>query len=151
MDPFFIRTAEAADIEAMAGLLNRLFSLEQDFLPDIAKQRQGLSLFLDGCGKHRCLLVAEAYGRARGMVSAQIVISTAEGAFCALVEDLVVEPEYRGRGMGKALLKALEAWAVAHGLARLQLLADRNNYPALAFYRHCGWQNTRLICLRKHP
>jgi GNAT superfamily N-acetyltransferase len=65
------------------------------------------------------------------------------------VEDLVVAEEERGRGIGRRLLDAIEAWARAEGAARLQLLADRENAPALAFYARLGWRSTRLIGLRR--
>lgn len=151
MDPFIIRFATIADIDDMVGLLNQLFSLEQDFVPDAEKQRRGLVLFLEECGKHRCLLVADIFGRARGMVSAQILISTAEGSQCALMEDLVVDAAYRGRGLGRALLTAVEVQMAKRGITRLQLLVDMDNIPAFEFYKACLWQQTRLICLRRYP
>jgi GNAT superfamily N-acetyltransferase len=83
------------------------------------------------------------------MVTAQLVVSTAEGARSALVEDLVVDAAERGRGVGASLLGAIEAWARARGATRLQLLADRENAPALAFYARMGWTGTRLVCLRR--
>ncbi len=55
----------------------------------------------------------------------------------------------RRAGVGRALLQALEAWAHARGIQRLQLLYDTSNEPALRFYQHLGWQATRLACLRK--
>jgi hypothetical protein len=39
-------------------------------------------------------------------------------------------------------------WARASGLARLQLLADRRNRLALAFYDRLAFQATNMICLR---
>ncbi len=45
-------------------------------------------------------------------------------------------------------LASLVSWSVKRGLTRLQLLADRNNRPALDFYRRIGWRSTQLICLR---
>ena len=39
--------------------------------------------------------------------------------------------------------------AASKKVSRLQLLADRNNSPALTFYDKAGWQMTELICLRK--
>jgi hypothetical protein len=39
-----IRKAEPEDIQALAGLLQELFSIEKDFTPDAAKQRKGLRL-----------------------------------------------------------------------------------------------------------
>ncbi len=97
----------------------------------------------------RAVLVAERAGRVVGMVTAQLVVSTAEGAPSALVEDMVVDAPWRGLGAGRALLEAIEAWALERGATRLQLLADRENAPALAFYGRMGWAGTRLVCLRR--
>lgn len=144
-----VRPAVSADMDAMVQLLQTLFALEEDFRPDPRRQRQGLKLLLDGCGKHRCLLVAEAEGTVIAMASVQILISTAEGGLVGLVEDVVVHTNHRGRGVGRQLMAAISAWADRHGLTRLQLLADRNNQPALDFYKSMGWQTTQLICFRK--
>jgi hypothetical protein len=46
-------------------------------------------------------------------------------------------------------MAAISTWADRHGLTRLQLLADRNNRPALDFYARLGWRQTQLICLRR--
>ena len=69
----------------------------------------------------------------------------------AWVEDLVVRPDQRGRGVGRLLLDAVTIWAKRRGLTRLQVLADCENETALGFYRHQGWQATRMICLRLRP
>jgi GNAT superfamily N-acetyltransferase len=47
------------------------------------------------------------------------------------------------------VLEAIEAWALARGATRLQLVADRENAPALAFYARLGWRATRLVALRR--
>jgi ribosomal protein S18 acetylase RimI-like enzyme len=144
-----IRNADAGDLEAMKDLLGALFSLEADFAVDAERQHRGLSLMLDGCGKHRCVKVAEVEGRVVGMCTAQTLISTAEGGIVALVEDMVVHERFRGQGIGRWLMESVEAWAREHGANRLQLLADRTNASALEFYHRLGWQSTRLICLRR--
>lgn len=145
-----IRPAASGDVDGLVRLLGVLFSIESDFRPDEARQRRGLALLLadpEGCA----VLVAERDGAVRGMVTGQLVVSTAEGGRSVLVEDLVVEAAERGRGVGRALLAALERWGTARGATRLQLLADRENLPALAFYAREGWSSTRLVCLRRHP
>lgn len=138
----------AADVDRLVGLLRQLFELEADFHPDDARQRAGLRMMLDDA-ERRTVLVAERGGAVVGMVTAQLVVSTAEGAPSGLVEDMVVDVAERGRGVGAALLRAIEAWARARGATRLQLLADRGNAPALAFYARMGWAGTRLVCLRR--
>jgi GNAT superfamily N-acetyltransferase len=146
-----IRRAEYTDIDAMSDLLHELFDIEADFTTDPERQKRGLRLLVDGCGKHRAVLVAGWGRRVVGMATAQLVISTAAGGLSAWVEDLVVASEHRGQGIGRRLLSTLSAWAVEVGAVRLQLVADRDNLPALRFYRDQGWQETRLLCLRKGP
>ena len=144
-----IRNAVLSDIEPMVGLLKQLFAIEADFIFDADKHRRGLRLLLDGCHKHKCIKVAEYDQRVVGMCSAQTLISSAEGGMVALVEDLVVDKKFRGRGIGALLMKSIEAWRNTLGLKRLQLLADCQNRPALDFYKNNGWESTRLICIRK--
>ena len=133
----------------MRRLLEQLFAIEQDFVPDPEKQQRGLALLLDST-KSR-IFVAEQAGRIVGMLTVQLLISTAEGGTAGLVEDVVVDEAYRDRGIGKALLQHLEAWAIQTGTTRLQLLADRNNHSALGFYEKQGWSATGLIGLRRFP
>lgn len=131
----------------MTRLLGELFSIEQDFTLDEVKQRAGLQQLLASDGS--CVLVAEFKQRVVGMCSVQTLVSTAEGGKVGLLEDLVIDRDYRGQGIGQNLLQALEQWAAVHGIPRLQLLADRHNHEALAFYRNRGWSETSLLGLRK--
>ena len=147
MGQALIRPARPADLEALVGLLRLLFFIEADFAFDPARQRQGLAMLLAHDGA--VVLVAEAAGEVVGMCSGQLTISTAEGGFTLLVEDMVVADAWQGRGLRRELLAALELWAAARKIERLQLLADRNNTAALEFYRKLGWQATELICLRR--
>ena len=83
------------------------------------------------------------------MSTAQLVVSTVEDGFSALVEDLVVTETMRRRAIGRSLLASIEAWGRQHCATRLQLKAVTHNSPALNFYRKRGWQFTRLTCLLK--
>lgn len=142
-----IRRARADDLAAMVALLKSLFALESDFTFAEEKQKRGLELLLSA--ENALLLVAEVENKVVGMVSGQLTISTAEGGYALLLEDLVIESGCRGRGIGRRLVVELENWARAQGVSRLQLLADCDNLPALDFYQHLGWQETRLICRRR--
>jgi ribosomal protein S18 acetylase RimI-like enzyme len=143
-----IRPARSGDIEAMVSLLRLLFTIEEDFDIDEERQRRGLALMLDN--RQGVLLVAEVEGQVIGMCSGQILISTAEGGPALLMEDVVVAEGFRGHGTGRLLVTAMGEWAAAQGASRLQLLADRKNNYALAFYARLGWRTTGLICLRKY-
>lgn len=148
MPPLAIRTARTDDLPALVALLAELFALEPDFAVDPARQRRGLELLLED-RLRRTVLVAEAGGTILGMVTGQLVVSTAEGAASVWVEDMVVTSSARRGGVGKRLLRAVEEWGKARGATRLSLLADRENAAALAFYAARGWAGTRMVCLRR--
>ena len=142
-----IRNARIEDVDVLVDLLGELFSIEADFSVDGTRQRRGLHLMLDGCGRHRCVKVAEADGRVVGMCTAQMLISTAEGGLVALIEDMVVAAPHRGKKIGRRLMESIEVWARDLGATRLQLLAARTNTDGMGFYDRIGWQPTRLVCL----
>ena len=142
-----IREAVSGDIDCLIPLLKELFSIEADFCFNEELQRRGLTIMLEPC-ESRCLLIASAGNRIIGMASIQTLISTAEGGGAGIIEDVVVRPEWRGKGIGRCLLETIEVWAHTKGLNRIQLLADSTNTPALEFYKNRGWMTTKLICLR---
>jgi GNAT superfamily N-acetyltransferase len=143
-----IRAATAADLDSLVRLLGLLFSIEADFRPNPPRQRHGLLLMIEE-PERRVVLVADRAGAIIGMVTVQLVVSTAEGAPSAWVEDMVVDEKARGGGVGRRLLQAAERWARGRGATRFQLLADRANRPAHRFYRRMGWCGTQLVCLRR--
>jgi len=142
-----VRGATVKDLDAMVRLLGVLFSIESDFRPDPSRQRRGLAMLLGD--PRSAVLVAEVQGTVVGMATVQLLVSTAEGDLSGLVEDVVVDESARRARIGTLLVEACEQWARARNATRLQLLADRDNAPALAFYARRGWRHTRLACMRK--
>ena len=64
--------------------------------------------------------------------------STFAGKAGIYLEDLFVEPEFRGQGIGKALLKNLARRCVDEGLPRLQWWVLDWNAPSIAVYKALG-------------
>jgi GNAT superfamily N-acetyltransferase len=143
-----IRNGLLKDVDDLVELLHELFSLEVDFEFNSKCQRKGFEFMLAE-NPDRMVWVAEIEGKVVGMCTAQVLISTAEGGEAALVEDVLVRTEYRGIGIGRKLMAALEKWAIKRGIHRLQLLADHENAPALEFYSKLGWWPTQLGCWRR--
>lgn len=140
--------ATAADLPYMADLLAELFALESDFKPDRKKQISGLRTILDEpeLGK---LFVLRVDGKVAGMANALFTISTAEGGRALLLEDVIVSREHRGGGLGRQLVEHVLSWAKLRGIVRITLLADRNNQPALDFYRKLGFGDSNMTVLRR--
>ncbi|OGR13494.1 MAG: GNAT family N-acetyltransferase [Desulfobacterales bacterium RIFOXYA12_FULL_46_15] len=149
MKSFIVRNAELQDIESLVRLLEQLFSIEKDFEFNPETHRMGLRLMLEGCNRHRTVKVAVCNDKIVGMCTAQTRISTARGSITAVLEDLVVDADYRHQGIGQGLLSEISQWAQKRGIGHLQLLADKDNSPALTFYKHNEWQETNLVCLTR--
>lgn len=82
--------------------------------------------------------VAEVAGEVVGLAVWFVSYSTWRGRHGLYLEDLYVRPEHRGAGLGRALLAALAAEAVARDYARLEWSVLDSNTPAIDFYRAVG-------------
>jgi GNAT superfamily N-acetyltransferase len=142
-----IDAATDEDVPRLCELLGHLFDQEADFRPDRDRQAAGLRLILSDPARGTILVAREAR-RVVGMVSLLFTISTAEGGPVALLEDMVVEPERRRAGIGRALLDAAIDHARAAGLARITLLTDRANEAALRFYGREGFEPSAMTPMR---
>jgi GNAT superfamily N-acetyltransferase len=140
--------AVETDIADLVSLLSVLFNIEKDFNPDLSKQQKGLELLIKNKATATIQVARNSSGKAIGMVTAQLVISTAQGAASAWIEDMVVDAEYRGCGVGKELLQQTLAWAKTKGATRAQLLVDISNTDALGYYEHLKWESTQLQARR---
>ncbi len=141
--------ARADDVPSMVELLAALFAIEADFTSDRDRQERGLRLLLDE--PRAAVVVARDGARVVGMATAQLVISTAEGGPAMWIEDVVVTPDRRGRGIGRLLLDELLSWGRARGVCRAQLQVDEGNDAGRRFYARLGWGRTHLRSLHLWP
>ena len=77
-------------------------------------------------------LVEEIDGQSVAVLQAQQTLETAH------IKALVVQKEYRGRGLGMALLKKLEVEARSRGIKSITL--STKSYQAKDFYLKAGYQ-----------
>ena len=139
-----IRTTEERDFPAILEMLDELLGFEQDFAPDPIKQRRALRMLL--ARDESTIFTAEnpATGEVLGHCSVQLLVSSCEGAYSGLIEDIVVIPAARGQGIGTQLLEAAIQWSVKHGATRMQLVCDDQNPTAARLYEHLGWERVHL-------
>ncbi len=136
------------DLDAMADLLIGLFAQEHDFTPDRSKQLTALARILAEPARAR-LFVARLGGRVVAMANIQIGISTAEGGEVMMIEDVIVDPALRGRGLGRALLRHVFDWGTSQGMTRATLLTDHDNLAAQTFYARMGFTPSAMRVLRR--
>ncbi len=67
-----------------------------------------------------------------------------------MMYHLAVEASLRGRGIGEALMSALEERLRAKGCLRYYLLVTTDNDEAIRFYERRGWERLELFIYAKN-
>jgi GNAT superfamily N-acetyltransferase len=68
--------------------------------------------------------------------------SAANRRTAAWVNDVLIEPEHRGKGYGRAIMTAAEAEVAARGVDRIALNVFAHNTPARTLYESLGYEVT---------
>src|SRR6202043_548806 len=98
-----IEPATEADLDELSEMLGGLSAQEGGFRPDKEKQLRGLKLIFEQPSRGR-VFVLRRDGVIVGMINLLFTISTAEGGFVMLLEDLVVHKQFQSHGDGSKLL-----------------------------------------------
>ena len=132
-----IRPAKAEDAANIASLIRELAVYEKlEHLANATPEDLIRHLFGDRPAAE--VLIAEIDGEAVGFALYFSTFSTFRGQPGTYLEDLFVRPEYRGQGIGKALLSSVAKVAVERGSGRLEWSVLDWNKPSIEFYRSQG-------------
>ena len=93
-DSIRIEPATIEDLSELTDLVMSLMAIEADFKPNAEKQRHGLQLILEQPSRGRIFVLRNDH-KVIGMVNLLFTISTAEGGFVILLEDLIIHPQHR--------------------------------------------------------
>jgi GNAT superfamily N-acetyltransferase len=140
-----MRRAEERDVPAIVGLLaaDQLGATRDGVrtAEDLAAYRQAFHA-VDSDGAH-LLVVAEADGEIVGTFQLSFLPGLARrGALRAQIESVRVREDYRGRGLGEAMM----VWAIDEARRRdcaiVQLTSDKSRHAAHRFYGRLGFAAT---------
>ncbi|MGI9103253.1 MAG: GNAT family N-acetyltransferase [Terriglobales bacterium] len=132
-----IRPAREEDIPLILAFIRELAEYER--APEQAVARPE-DLLRDGWGpepKFR-VVIADWSGQPAGFALFFYNYSTWQGRPGLYLEDLFVRPQFRGKGIGKALLVYLAKLAVRENCGRFQWQVLDWNTPAIDFYEALG-------------
>lgn len=132
-----IRAATAADIPLIAKLIRALAEYER-LAHEVRFDEAVLGQKLFGPRPYAEVVIGEIDGTPQGFALFFHNFSTFEGKPGIYLEDLFVQPEARGSGLGKALLSHLAALAIERDCARLEWSVLDWNEPAIGFYKSLG-------------
>ncbi|MEU3012459.1 GNAT family N-acetyltransferase [Nocardia asteroides] len=132
-----VRRATSTDVATIVGLVHELAEYEK--APEqCTLTAEQLHDALFGAAPALFAHVAELDGVVVGCAIWFLNYSTWDGVHGIYLEDLYVRPEARGTGLGRALVAALAAEAVARGYSRVSWSVLTWNTPSIAFYESLG-------------
>lgn len=147
--PEGVRLARPEDVPDVLRLIRALADYERE--PDAVQTTEAdLRRWVFGEDPVASVLVAEVAGAVVGMALWFRTYSTWTGVPGIYLEDLFVDPQARGSGLGKALLTALARIAVDRGYRRVEWAVLDWNTPSIEFYEALGarpmqeWSTYRL-------
>ena len=150
--PPALRAAQSSDVPVILDLIRGLADYEKlshEVMATEARLQQSLFPAGNEAPAAHCI-IAEADGAAAGFALYFFNYSTFLARPGLYLEDLFVKPEFRGRGLGRALLLHLAKLANQRGCGRMEWTVLDWNQPAIDFYESLGakrlkeWQVCRL-------
>jgi ribosomal protein S18 acetylase RimI-like enzyme len=143
-----LRAYEARDADALREMMAELQDAIREFDPGLPVGSAMASAYFDytqrSCvERDGAIFVAEDGGQPVGFVTVLARVpfeglDSPAGEY-AYVMDLHVRPPYRRRGIGTALMREAERYAMAQGARDLRILVLSAN-PAVRLYRALGFQ-----------
>jgi ribosomal protein S18 acetylase RimI-like enzyme len=131
-----ITEIEDADVSAVVSLWERcaLTRPWNDPVADIALARKNANATI-------------LLGRENGRIVASAMVG--HDGHRGWVYYVAVDPDWRGQGLGRAIMTAAEDWLRQAGIAKLQLLVRRDNARASAFYETIGYDEAQVAVFAK--
>jgi GNAT superfamily N-acetyltransferase len=121
-------TTDAADIARLFATLG--YPIQPD---DVPSRLARLDAITDAV-----LLAMDGTGSALGLIALHSFPIVHVAQPIALITGLVVSPDARGRGVGRALVEAARSWAIERGCDRLMVTSAEHRADAHAFYPAVG-------------
>lgn len=134
---FRIRQATAQDCALILSFIRQLAEYEK-LAHEVVATVAGLQHHLFGPESRAEVLIGEVDGQPAGFALYFHNFSTFVGKPGIYLEDLFVKQEFRGRGLGKALLQTLAGIARQRECGRLEWCVLDWNTPAIDFYKSLG-------------
>ncbi len=136
-DKLTIRETSRKDIPLIYTLIRELADYEK-LSHSVTADEDMLERNLFGKTKYAYVVIAEYEGVAAGQALFFYNFSTFKGKPGIYLEDLYVRPEFRNKGIGKALLNYLIELAREQDCGRVEWVVLDWNESAINFYKNMG-------------
>jgi GNAT superfamily N-acetyltransferase len=134
---FQIRPLTRREVPVLLKLVRELARFER-LEHEIQATVRSLNASLFGRNRVACALLARCDGEPAGYAIYYFTFSSFVGRRGLWLDDLYVRPEFRGKGLGRALLQAVAKVGAKQNCGRFEWTALDWNKRALDFYRRLG-------------
>ena len=138
--------------EVLKEDLSELSVLYQQLIPnnvDLSKMEQVFSSNKEN--PNHMILVAKDKGRVIGtLLSSCCEMLFGECKSFMVVEDVVVDEQYRRQGVGELLMSKVESHAKSRNCSYIMLITDRDRVGSQRFYQSLGYQMDEYCAFKKH-
>lgn len=148
-----IRDMRPDDFDAVQEIFRTVHALHQENRPDLYRKldaplsRAYYTQMVENPGG--IALCAECGGKVTGVAYTYMKAPTENPVtvprITAFMDDLAVHPDFRGQGIGRALLEESRRQALARGAVSLELMVWAFNQNAIEFYEHAGMTPRSMI------
>jgi ribosomal protein S18 acetylase RimI-like enzyme len=142
-DRLQVREARLSDGAAIADLLGQLADVTEGWSFSPAWVEANLPPMLED--DDYVLLVAEGQGEVVGLLTLHLRRTLFHPAPVALIDELVVDRDWRGQGVGRRLVEEAIRAARARGVCEIEVSTEPSNQAAQAFYRRLGFSHQAVL------
>lgn len=139
---FTIREATPADAPSIAGLVSELG------YPTSELDMRGRLAAIEAHANYRTF-VAQVAATVVGVIGVELSPYYEHNGTYARVLVLAIDEPHRRTGLGRALVKAAEAWAASRGATAMLVNTGHHRENAHHFYRAMGFSSTGLRFVKK--
>lgn len=138
-----------------ADMLDRWERMRQQLWPDtpVDVQREEMEAWLADPERQVAFLCEDDAGVVAGFAEASLrsdYVNGCETSPVAFLEGIFVVPSHRRRGVARALVTAVERWAMSHSCRELASDTDLSNLASQSLHASLGFEETeRVVYYRK--
>ncbi len=132
-----IRPMVHSDIDPILGLWWSSFIANKDMVASQLGGRLDLSF------------IAEFEGHLVGFILARIQYLGIPITEVCVIHAIVVEPKYRGQGIGSLLINRLKSHCDSKGIQKMRAFVSQNDSELMNYFEHLGFHRSNIINLEQ--
>ncbi|MBD2358385.1 GNAT family N-acetyltransferase [Tolypothrix sp. FACHB-123] len=142
------KLAENTDVEAFLILMQELYEIDGCILFNAVVARNALIQLLNDKSMGQVWLI-KCQSKTIGYVVLTLGYSLEYGGRDAWIDELYIQANYQGQGIGKQTINFLEHVCTSLNVQALHLEVERKNTSAQSFYRRVGFEDHNRYLMTK--